>query len=128
MTKRKPFPYIRVAKLWARGKTIESISHAIGRYQKGADDPLHTMRVFLTRMHAGYKDAKGRTVKLPHRVSRAAVKAATKAGALSKPKPKPRRKPVQRRKPVMVRKPVAKKSTPKVKAVVVPTPKPEAAA
>jgi hypothetical protein len=77
--KRRKFPYARIAKLWALQKTIPQIAKAIGRVGKG-DDPYHALRVALTRMHQGYTDAKGNLVKLPHRVSDTAVKAATKAG------------------------------------------------
>jgi hypothetical protein len=78
---RRPFPYLRVARLWAAGKTIESIARSIGRFEKSADDPLHSMRCFLHRMHSvGYKDAKGLVRKLPHRIKKAAVAAARKAG------------------------------------------------
>lgn len=78
---RRAFPYLRVARLWAKGKTIESIARSIGRYQKSATDPLHSMRCFLHRMHTtGYKDTRGVTRKLPHRISRAAVSLARKAG------------------------------------------------
>jgi hypothetical protein len=34
------------------------------------------MRVFLMRMHAGYKDRDGKIVKLPYRASRKLVRAA----------------------------------------------------
>jgi|ERR1039458_1851989 hypothetical protein len=81
--KRRPFPYARVAKMWETEKTIEDIARAIGRYEKNADDPLHTMRVFLNRMHKGYKGPKGNVLKLPYRISRKALKAATKAGRKS---------------------------------------------
>lgn len=78
---RRSFPYQRVARLWAQRKTIEEIARSIGRYERDAADPLHSMRCFLHRMHTvGYKDAKGHTRKLSHRISRAAIRAATKAG------------------------------------------------
>jgi hypothetical protein len=79
--KRRAFPYLRVAKLWAQGKTIESIARSIGRFEKSADDPLHSMRCFLHRMHSvGYINGNGKRVKLPHRVSRKSVKLSAKAG------------------------------------------------
>jgi hypothetical protein len=73
------FPYEKVAKLWAAKKTIPQIAKAIGRVGKG-DDPYHSLRVALPRMHKGYKNAEGKVVKLPHRITSAALKAATKAG------------------------------------------------
>jgi hypothetical protein len=81
--KRRKFPYARVARLWAKDYTISEIAERIGYVQKDAKDPLHSMRVFLHRMHRGYRDAKGNVVKLPHRISRRTLKAATKAGKLS---------------------------------------------
>jgi hypothetical protein len=62
----RPFPYEQVANLWAQKKTIREIAKEIGRVSKG-DDPYHSLRVALTRMHRGFKDAKGNVVKLPHR-------------------------------------------------------------
>jgi hypothetical protein len=75
----RPFPYEKVAKLWALKRTIPQIAKAIGRVGKG-DDPYHSLRVALTKMHKGYKNAEGKVVKLPHRVSQQTVKRATKAG------------------------------------------------
>ena len=76
--KRKPFPYDLVAKLWADGKTIAEIAERIGRidWNREDGDKYHTMRVFLMRMHAGYKDRSGKIVKLPYRVPRKLVRAA----------------------------------------------------
>ena len=75
----RAFPYAKVAEMWAQEKTIPEIAKAIDRMGKG-DDKFHAMRVFLSRMHKGYKNAQGETVKLPHRVSRKTLKLATKAG------------------------------------------------
>jgi hypothetical protein len=75
----RPFPYAKVAKLWAQEKTIPQIAEKINRVGKG-DDPYHSLRVALTRMHKGYEDNSGKIVKLPHRISRKALSAATKAG------------------------------------------------
>jgi hypothetical protein len=75
----RPFPYEQVAKMWAQDKTIPEIAKAIGRVGKG-DDPYHSLRVALTKMHKGYKNSKGEIVRLPHRVSQKTVKLATKAG------------------------------------------------
>jgi hypothetical protein len=75
----RPVPYEQVAKMWAQEKTIPEIAKAIGRVGKG-DDPYHALRVALTKMHRGFKDAKGNIVKLPHRVSKKTLKLATKAG------------------------------------------------
>jgi hypothetical protein len=79
LAKRRRFPYARIAKLWALEKTIPQIAKAIDRVGKG-DDPYHSLRVALTKMHRGYTDTKGNVVKLPHRVSQKTVKLATKAG------------------------------------------------
>jgi hypothetical protein len=65
--------------MWVQEKTIPEIAKAIGRVGKG-DDPYHALRVTLTKMHRGFKDAKGNIVKLPHRVSKKTLKLATKAG------------------------------------------------
>lgn len=78
--KRRPFPYTRVAKLWQKGKTIMDIAKRIGRYDEKAADPLHSMRVFLHRMHRGFRNSEGKLVKLPHRVSKASLKLSRRAG------------------------------------------------
>ena len=75
----RPFPYEKVAELWAQEKTIPEIAKIIGRVGKG-DDPYHGLRVVLTRMHKGRKDTEGNVIKLPHRVSRKTLRLATKAG------------------------------------------------
>jgi hypothetical protein len=75
----RAFPYDQVAKLWALKATIPEIAKAIRRVGKG-DDPYHALRVALTKMHKGYKNAEGNVVKLPHRMSRNAVAACAKAG------------------------------------------------
>ena len=54
------------------------IAKAIGRYESKAVDPMHSFRVTLTRFHKGER-INGKVVKLPHRISKAAVKRATKA-------------------------------------------------
>lgn len=77
--KRRSFPYAKVALLWEEGKTIGEIARAISRVGKGKD-PHHALRVVLTRMHRGYKDAEGKITKLPHRISRKTLRLATKAG------------------------------------------------
>ena len=79
--KYRPFPYQRVAKMWKQGRTIAQIARAVNRVDKNnPDDPYHSLRNFLWRMHKGYTNDKGRVVKLPRRVSKAAVRAARKAG------------------------------------------------
>jgi len=75
----RPFPYAKVAAMWAQEKTIPEIAKAIGRVGKG-DDPYHSLRVAVTKMHRGYKNAEGKVVKLPHRVSQKALKLAIKVG------------------------------------------------
>jgi hypothetical protein len=65
--------------VWQGGKTLEVIARACGRYQKNADDPLHAFRVSLTRFHKGVR-INGKLVRLPHRVSKKALKLATRAG------------------------------------------------
>jgi hypothetical protein len=76
---RRPFPYAEVARMWADGKTIAEIARAIGRVGTG-NDPYHSLRVFLTRMHHGYMNAEGKLVKLPYRIGRKTLRLATKAG------------------------------------------------
>jgi hypothetical protein len=75
----RPFPYAKVAEMWAQEKTIPEIAKAIRRVGKG-DDKFHALRIFLTKMHKGYRDAEGNIVKLPYRVSHKTVKLAIKAG------------------------------------------------
>ena len=78
-SQRMPFPYTRVLKMWKAGKSSMEIAKAIGRYDSKAADPMHSFRVTLTRFHKGVR-INGKLVKLPHRVSKAALKRATKAG------------------------------------------------
>ena len=75
----RAFPYEQVAEMWAQAKTIPEIATVIDRVGKG-DDPYHSLRVALTKMHKGYKDESGKIVTLPHRVSPKTLKLATKAG------------------------------------------------
>lgn len=76
--KRRAFPYRRVARLWANGRTIREIAERINYLDRGRDDgdECHTLRNFLMRMHKGYRDRDGKFVKLPYRASRAVVRAA----------------------------------------------------
>jgi hypothetical protein len=76
---RKPFPYARVLAMWKAGKSSMAIAKSVGRYDSKAADPMHSFRVTLTRFHKGVR-IDGKLVKLPHRVSKAALKRATKAG------------------------------------------------
>jgi hypothetical protein len=78
----RKFPYEKVAKLWGQGKTIAQIGHSIKRVDKDSatGDLYHSLRNFLYRMHRGYKNKSGRTVRLPHRVSQRTIRAARKAG------------------------------------------------
>lgn len=79
--RRRPFPYDQVAKLWAQGKSIAFIARAIGRIDRdNPKDPCHSLRNFLRKMHMGYTDHKGRTVRLPYRVSQSTIRASRKAG------------------------------------------------
>jgi len=75
----RPFPYAKVAEMWAQEKTIPEIAAAIDRVGKG-DDKSHALRIFLSKMHKGYKNTDGKVVKLPYRVSRKTLKLAVKAG------------------------------------------------
>ena len=75
----RPFPYAKVAEMWAQEKTIPEIAAAIDRVGKG-DDKFHALRIFLSKMHKGYKNTDGKVVKLPYRVSRKTLKLAVKAG------------------------------------------------
>jgi hypothetical protein len=79
--KYRPFPYERVARMWEKGMTIARIAVAIDRVDKdNLRDPYHSLRNFLYRMHKGYDNGKGRVVKLPHRVSKATLRRARRAG------------------------------------------------
>jgi hypothetical protein len=73
-TKRRAFPYDRVAKLWAQGKKIAQIATAIDRVGK-SDDPYRGLRIALTRMHKGYKNAEGNIVKLGYNAVRCRMSA-----------------------------------------------------
>jgi hypothetical protein len=75
----RPFPYAKVAAMWAQEKTIPEIAKAIQRVGKG-DDKFHALRIFLSKMHKGYRNAEGNVVKLPYRISRKTLKLAVKAG------------------------------------------------
>jgi hypothetical protein len=78
---RRPFPYLKVARLWDKNKTIAEIARATGRVDKrNPKDPYHSLRNFLRVMHIGYMDATGRMVRLPYRVSPGTVRASRKAG------------------------------------------------
>ena len=79
-SQRRPFPYERVAKLWAKGKTLTEISKAIGIFNIKSDDPNHRLRVALTGMHKGWRDSKGKLHKLPHRVKKSSLAASRRAG------------------------------------------------
>jgi hypothetical protein len=77
----RTFPYTRIAQMWSAKKTIAQIARAIGRFdEKYPARSLHAVRDCLRRMHKGYLDARGRLVKLPHRISPATVRACRKAG------------------------------------------------
>ena len=75
--KMRKFPYQEVARLWAEGKTQLQIAEAIGRVDSitNRGGRTHTLRTFLTKMHAGYKDENGNIVKLPYRAKKAAASA-----------------------------------------------------
>jgi hypothetical protein len=77
--KLRPVPYARVEKMWAAGRSIREIAKSIRRTGKG-DDPYHAMRVILSLMHRGYRNATGKRVKLPYRVSKSSVRLSRKAG------------------------------------------------
>ena len=79
-SKGRPFPYERVAKFWAKGKTLTEISKAIGVFNIKSDDPNHRLRVALTGMHKGWRDSKGKLHKLPHRVKKSSLAASRRAG------------------------------------------------
>jgi hypothetical protein len=79
---RRPFPYEEVGRMWAKGKTIAEIAKAIGRVGKGKD-PYHALRVFLTRMHRGYRNSEGNLVKLPYRISEKTRRLAANEGKKS---------------------------------------------
>lgn len=78
----RKFPYVRVAKMWKKGRTIAEIARAVNVVDK--DNPngdlYHSLRNFLYRMHRGYKDEQGCFVRLPHRVRPKTVRLSRKAG------------------------------------------------
>jgi hypothetical protein len=61
---RKPFPYIRAAKLWAQGRTIAVIAQRSGRIDaNNPNDPYHSLRnscgacMLATRTQTGASSA-----------------------------------------------------------------------
>jgi hypothetical protein len=84
--KRESFPYARVHRMWDAGKKIQEIAKAIGRIDKdNPNDPYHSLRNFLYRMHKGYKNRNGQVVRLKHRVSVSTIREARKAGLKGPP-------------------------------------------
>ena len=79
LTERRPFPYAKVAAMWAAGKTIPQIAAAIGRVGDG-EDRFHAVRVHLTLMHRGYRTPDGKLVKLPYRIGKKTLNLSRKAG------------------------------------------------
>ena len=73
------FPYAKVAEMWAQKKTIPEIATEIDRVGKG-DDKFHALRILLSKMHKGYKNTEGKVVKLPYRINKKSLSAATKTG------------------------------------------------
>ena len=79
---RRPFPYARLAKMWAAGKSIATIARALGRIdQHNPNDPYHSLRNFMYNLRKrGYRDENGQVVKLPYHVDKSTRKAAQRAG------------------------------------------------
>jgi hypothetical protein len=79
--KRHPFPHLKIARMWAQGKSIAVIAHSINRMNsKNLKDPYHALRNCLRLMHMGYRNSQGKLVKLPYRVSQKRVRASRIAG------------------------------------------------
>lgn len=75
------FPYHEIAEMWKKQMSIGQIARSINRVDKNnPKDPFHSMRNCLRRMHAGYRDANGRIVRLPYRVSPNTVRISRKVG------------------------------------------------
>jgi hypothetical protein len=53
----RPFPYEQVGKMLGAGENDPEIAKAIDRVGK-ADDPYHSIRVALTRMHKGQRQVR----------------------------------------------------------------------
>ena len=64
---RRHFPYDVVAQMWAEGKLISEIAHAIGYFEEGKKDPCLTLRKVINRMHKGYRNSKNELSILPYR-------------------------------------------------------------
>ena len=79
---RRHFPYERLAKMWAAGKTIAVIAQTLGYIDKhNPKDPYHSLRNFMYQLRKrGYRNDDGKPVKLPRRVAKSTVKACTLAG------------------------------------------------
>lgn len=78
----RKFPQDLVAQMWHQGKSIAEIGKAIKRVDADNHngDLYHSLRNLLYRMHRGYKNSRGRIVRLPYRVPAKTIRAARKAG------------------------------------------------
>jgi hypothetical protein len=79
---RQPFPYDRLAKMWAAGKSIATIAQTLGRIDKhNPNDPYHSLRNFMYQLRKrGYRDENGKLLKLPRHVGNSTVRACQRAG------------------------------------------------
>ncbi len=64
-SKRRPIPYAKIQKMLAAGKTYKEIAISLDRFDEKSADPTKPIRGIVCRMKKhGYKDSKGKTVKL----------------------------------------------------------------
>ena len=60
----RPFPYAKVAEMWAQEKTIPEIAKAIDRVGKG-DNKFHALRIFLVEDAQGLQGCQGQHGEAP---------------------------------------------------------------
>lgn len=88
-TERRPIPYTKIHKMITAGKTHKEIAKAVGRFDEKAADPTKPIRAIVCRMKKhGYKDSKGKLVKMALGKSNRKKKAQPKpqAGEPTQPK------------------------------------------
>jgi hypothetical protein len=80
---RKSVPWLKLERMHRAGKTNMQMAIAINRVDVGKPDPTHTLRGLLNKMHKGYRNAEGKLVRLPYKISRSTLRKCTEAGIQS---------------------------------------------
>jgi hypothetical protein len=66
--KNQPIPFLKIAKLYTEGKTMEQIAKAIDRYNESYPDPTKSVRAIVSGMITkGYTNDADKVVKLKKR-------------------------------------------------------------